>query len=244
MLKKLFKNCVIRIVENPAYNRIVKVLIRNTIVHEKSEKFRRDVVNAQRAFEFENTVLKDVKPFKSYIDLVEATITHVAADRGTWIELGVMTGNSSRLIAKVAKKLGLDMMLHGFDSFEGLPEDWHDRALKGSFAIKEPIFSEPNIRIHKGLFDETLPKFNQTFNEALGFIHLDSDLYSSAKMTFDSFKEKIVPGTVILFDEYWNYPEFLEHEIKAFEEFLMETGLGYEFIGYYKDHMQLSVVIV
>jgi len=244
MIKKFFKKLVVKTVEGSTYNRVVKVLIRNTIVHEKSEKFRRDVVNAQRAFEFESTALKDVKPFNSYSDLDEATLSRVNVDHRTWIELGVMTGDSSRFIAKIAKKLGLEMVLHGFDSFDGLPEDWHNRALKGAFAIKEPVFSEPNIKIHKGLFDDTLPKFNLTFSEPLGFIHLDSDLYSSAKTTFDSFKDKIVPGTVILFDEYWNYPEFLEHEIKAFEEFLSESGLGFEYIGYYKDHMQLSVVIV
>ncbi|MEP5621205.1 MAG: hypothetical protein ABJP82_01350, partial [Hyphomicrobiales bacterium] len=70
-----------------------------------------------------------------------------------------------------------------------------------------------------------------------------SDLYSSAKTAFDELKPFIGKGTVILFDEYWNYPEFMEHEIKAFREFLAQTGLGFEYIGYYPDHMQLSVVI-
>jgi hypothetical protein len=43
---------------------------------------------------------------------------------------------------------------------------------------------------------------------------------------------RIVPGTVIVFDEYWNYPNWKEHEFKAFQEFVNKVGLEYEYLGH------------
>ena len=56
-------------------------------------------------------------------------------------------------------------------------------------------------------------------NEQIGFLHVDSDLYPSAKTAFVSISDYLKPGTVIFFDEYWNYAEYAEHEIKAFKKF-------------------------
>ncbi len=239
----MFKSFVRKIITDRSYTRVVKALIRNAIIHEKSEKFRRDVVNAIQSFEFESNELSDVIAFDSLEGLLKETITRVNPNLSEWIELGVMTGNSARQIAAFATKQNLTMTLHGFDSFEGLPEDWHARAKQGAFAIRQPSFSEPNIKVHVGLFDTTLPIFAAELESQLGFIHVDSDLYSSAKTAFDILGAYIKPGTVILFDEYWNYPEFRDHEIKAFEEFITANNLDFEYIGYYKDHMQLSIII-
>ncbi|MEP3048382.1 MAG: class I SAM-dependent methyltransferase [Hyphomicrobiales bacterium] len=238
-MKKLIQS----LISSAGYTRIVKALIRSSIIHEKSEKFRRDVINAISAAQFEADELQGVKKFPTYDELVSSTIERASNDDHIWVELGVMTGRSARKLVAEAARQGRSAELHGFDSFEGLPEDWHARAKKGAFAIRQPTFSETNIHIHVGLFDETLPVFAKGLKAQIGLIHIDSDLYSSAKTAFDELKPFIGKGTVILFDEYWNYPEFMEHEIKAFREFLAQTGLGFEYIGYYPDHMQLSVVI-
>lgn len=58
------------------------------------------------------------------------------------------------------------------------------------------------------------------------------DLYSSAKTILTLLKKQIVTGTVIQFDEYFNYPSFELHELKAFHEFLDETGFSCDCIGY------------
>lgn len=237
------KKLIQALISSAGYTRIVKALIRSSIIHEKSEKFRRDVVNAMQSAKFEAEELSDVRKLATYDDLVDATVERASASLPVWIELGVMTGRSARKLVAAAAKQSKSVELHGFDSFEGLPEDWHSRAKKGAFAITPPKFKEKNIHIHVGLFDDTLPEFAKGLSGQIGFIHVDSDLYSSAKTAFDTFKPFIDKGTVILFDEYWNYPEFMDHEIKAFREFLDDTGLDFEYIGYYPDHMQLSVVI-
>lgn len=90
-----------------------------------------------------------------------------------------------------------------------------------------------NVVLVKGLFDATLPKFLESYPEVAALIHIDSDIYSSAKTIFDCMKDRIVPGTVIVFDEIDNYPTFREHEIKAFAEFLLSSPhLSYEALLY------------
>lgn len=233
-----------KVVSHPLHVRMVKILIRNALVHEKSYKFRRDVVGAMRSFEFEETEFKDVKGYENHNELVKATLARVKPELTTWIEMGVMTGSSIRLFLKEAEKLSIKPDVHGFDSFEGMPEDWTKMVSKGDLAHPMPHFKEDNVKLHKGWFDDTLPKFaKDELTQQIGFLHVDSDLYSSAKTGFDAFREFLKPGTVILFDDYWNYAEFADHEVKAFKEFIADSGLDFEYIGYNRHHMQASVVL-
>jgi len=61
--------------------------------------------------------------------------------------------------------------------------------------------------------------------------HIDCDLYSSTKTVFDWLKPRIRAGTIV-FDEYFNYPNWHQHEFKAFKEFVEECHVKYEYLGY------------
>ena len=130
---------------------------------------------------------------------------------------------------------------YGFDSFEGLPETsgvW----VKGEFDVKEKLPKvNKNVSLIKGYFNETLPKFLEEYKEKAAFIHIDCDLYSSTKTAFDNIYDRVVPNTVIQFDEYYNYPGWRNHEFKAFQEFCKKYSVEYEYIGI--SHMQVAVVI-
>jgi hypothetical protein len=77
----------------------------------------------------------------------------------------------------------------------------------------------------------------------IGFLHVDCDLYSSTKIVFDLLEPRLAAGAVIVFDEYFNYPEWEEGEYKAFSEFLIRTGLSREFIGYHAKSQQVALVL-
>ena len=77
----------------------------------------------------------------------------------------------------------------------------------------------------------------------LSLVHIDCDLYSSTKTIFANLKDRIVPGTVIVFDEYWNYPGWRDHEFRAFEELLAETGIRAKPFGFVPSHQQAGFVI-
>jgi len=59
---------------------------------------------------------------------------------------------------------------------------------------------------------------------------LDADLYSSTKFVLDKLHDRIVKGTVISFDEIYNYPEYADHEIKAWVEFCNERKISSKWI--------------
>jgi len=138
-----------------------------------------------------------------------------------WAEFGVMLGTSARYFLR---KLPIHGKFYLFDSFEGIPEPWAGNP-KGHFAVKGhaipiPNFHDARTKVIEGWFEDVLP-----INEVFDFIHIDSDLYSSAKTILELSKVRL--GTIILFDEFYGFKEWKEGEYKA----LMEWDRPYKFIA-------------
>jgi hypothetical protein len=149
---------------------------------------------------------------------------------GLILDLGVYKGGSTRALARIYP----NEVIHGFDSFEGLPEDWA-HVPKGSFGeIKGVLPDMPdNVRLYKGWFDDTLPVwFSQNKDRPISILRVDCDIYSSTKTIFNELKPLIKSGTWIVFDELIGYRGWKDHEHKAFMEFINETGFGYEYVAY------------
>ncbi|SDR50079.1 Macrocin-O-methyltransferase (TylF) [Paraburkholderia tuberum] len=170
-------------------------------------------------------------------ELLSKGLSLVKGD-GLICEFGVFSGRSINHIAS-----HVNTEVYGFDSFEGLPERWRDGYGQGFFKVDRLPKVSKNVVLIKGWFDKTLPDFVKSQSKAVAFLHIDCDLYSSTKTIFDNLGEKIKPGCVIVFDEYFNYPGWKEGEIKAFHEFLETHHLKYEYIGYNAKHEQAAVVI-
>ena len=66
----------------------------------------------------------------------------------------------------------------------------------------------------------------------VGFLHIDCDIYSSTKEVFTQLRDRMAPGCVIVFDEYFGYIGFKQHEYRAFHEFIRETGREFRFVSY------------
>lgn len=166
---------------------------------------------------------------------------NLAPQQGLVAEFGVFEGHTIRSIAEFFK----GQMVYGFDSFEGLPESWQHTA-KGAFSTNKVLPKVPeNVTLVAGWFEDTLPTFvREHKGETFRFIHVDCDLYSSTRTIFDRCQEMIVPGTVIQFDEYYNYPHWQQHEHLAFQEFIAATGLTYRYVGLITYHQQVSVQIL
>lgn len=156
---------------------------------------------------------------------------------GLILEFGVASGRTIRHIASVT-----DRMIHGFDSFDGLPETWRPGYEKGAFAQALPAVPDQVI-LHKGLFSDTLPQFLSVYPEPVALLHVDCDLYSSTACVLGLLKDRIRAGTVIVFDEYFNYPGWKNHEHKAFAEFIKDTGLTFNFNSFVASHQQVCVTI-
>jgi hypothetical protein len=153
-------------------------------------------------------------------------------------EFGVFKGESINHVAKLTQKT-----LFGFDSFKGLAEEWGDTWKKGDFIVRKLPKVRSNVTLVEGWFNESLPPFLKQHIGKVGFLHVDCDLYSSCKIIFDLMESRLVPGTVIVFDEYFNYPQWEDGEFKAFQEFLAKTKLSCEFIGYHRNGEQVAVIL-
>jgi predicted O-methyltransferase YrrM len=145
---------------------------------------------------------------------------------GLIMEFGVFSGTSINHIAeRVAPH-----KVYGFDSFKGLPTRWNT-VRKGYFALPEPPKVRDNVELVVGLFEDKLPEFLSKHSELASLIHVDCDLYSSTKTVLDHLTPRIVPGTIIMFDELLNYGGWKLHEFKAFSEFMDASSLKYEYIS-------------
>lgn len=157
---------------------------------------------------------------------------------GHLLEFGVWQGWS---INRVAKEFP-DLHFWGFDSFEGLPEPWvrtraGDSYGQGHFAVPALPNTWKNVTLVKGFFEDSLPGWLEAHPGEIRFAHIDCDLYSASKFVLDTLNARIVPGTIIVFDELcdWEdsgvYDAWEEGEWKALLEWLEATGRRIEVLS-------------
>lgn len=157
---------------------------------------------------------------------------------GLNLEFGVYNGKSIRRLAAL-----LDATIHGFDSFEGIPECWNDEP-KGSYSASGKLPEVPNnVVLYPGWFDKTLPSFIEKQNSPIRILHIDCDLYSSTKTIFDILNKKIIAGTVIIFDEFIGYKSWQEDEFKAFIEASIQYNWKYQFLSFSFVTKQVALMI-
>ncbi len=193
---------------------------------------------------FVKTTLTNARAFESDAEIFRFASDQVAVD-GLFVELGTYKGRTANFLAALNSR----KTIYTFDSYQGLPIDWD----KGDLLIPGNLFAWPkgeplpsfllNVELKKGWFSETLPKFVELQDEPIAFLHVDCDIYESTAQGLDLLGPKMVGGTVILFDEFYNYPNFRNHELKAFEEFLEKYGFQPEYIAYNAFHEQVAVRI-
>lgn len=129
-----------------------------------------------------------------------------------YLEFGVFKGESIRFWAGMNPHP--ESRFFGFDSFEGLPEDWRPGQDKGHFSVAGnlPDIRDPRVRFLKGWFDDTVPPFAREFKSKHRLVlHLDADLYSSTMLPLMHFSPFMTKGTLLLFDEFYDR----DHEFKA-----------------------------
>ena len=146
---------------------------------------------------------------------------------GLAAEFGVWEGYSIRYFAKHFQ------FIYGFDSFRGLHEDWvgHD-LLKGNFDLKGILPLVPaNVRLVPGWFDHTIPLFLHEHRENFSFVHVDSDTYEAAKTVLSLIGDRLRSGTVLVFDEYFGFHGWQHGEYQAWQEFVADNNLRYEYVG-------------
>ncbi len=179
----------------------------------------------------------DAPYFEKHDKLVKYVVGE-ATKPGLYLEFGVGRGKSIRWIGAET-----DRAVYGFDSFDGIPEYWNGNPI-GAFSQSKLPKVPDNVKFQVGLFDETLPDFLEEHSEPVSFLHVDCDLYSSTVTIFASLGSRLQEGAIVLFDEYYNFPRWQEHEYRAFQEFVAMSGVEFEYIAWSATGQQVAVRIL
>ena len=189
---------------------------------------------------FINEHMIKVKVFDDKYKLLKYAVNNIQSD-GLILEFGVYRGTTVNQIAELLP----NNKIYGFDSFEGLPETWRSGYEKGEFRSNHLPDVRSNVELVKGWFDDSIPRFCAKHNnQKIAFIHVDCDLYSSTKCIFNNLIEMFATETILLFDEFFNYPGWEKGEYKAFQEFLTDNKLICEYLGYVKNYEQCAVKVI
>jgi hypothetical protein len=144
-----------------------------------------------------------------------------------FLEFGVWEGYSIRRFSKLFQNAS--SRFYGFDSFEGLPEQWEEKG-KGYFSTKGsvPLVDDSRVQFVKGWFQNTVPKFFRENPRVVSakniVVHFDADLYSSTLFLLNLLGQWI-PRYHFVFDE------FSGHETRALYNFLQSSGARVELLG-------------
>lgn len=155
--------------------------------------------------------LKRFRYFSEMMDRIESVT-------GDIVECGVGHGKSLFFLVCLSKMENRGRKIWGFDSFEGFPSPTQqDESIRKSVAgewgrtsvaLVEDIvtsggidtdYVRSNLTLIPGFFEASLDKYR---GDGIALLHVDCDLYESTKEVLRQLYERIVPGGVVLFDEY------------------------------------------
>jgi len=164
---------------------------------------------------------------------------------GLVCEFGVGGGRSMRMTQEI---LPLDVSIHGFDTFTGLPQAWGTEPA-GAYSTGGVV---PNIDgkvfFHKGLFGDTIRPFLEEAGDGayLAYANIDCDLYSSTLDILESLVERraVVAGTILVFDEYIGHPTWRQDEFRAWRECCKRFGWKYEYLAFSLGTKQAVVRVI
>ena len=144
------------------------------------------------------------------------------------LEFGVFKGSSINIFSSYLKNINYE--IYGFDSFEGINEDWYGTSkTKKSFNNFGQIPNvNKNVIIIKGLIQNTLCEFLKKNKEKkIVFVHMDLDTYESSIFVLQQIKPYLSRSCIILFDEIYNVPGWSVGEYKALTDNFKESEYSF-----------------
>lgn len=174
--------------------------------------------------------------FKLYDFLIETELNDDPID---YLEFGVSKGVSFKWWMDQLKNE--ETRFYGFDTFNGLPEDWGPFK-KGDMSNGDvpPEYDDTRYTFYQGVFQKTLFDFLKEYkSDKRKIVHMDADLYSATLFVLTTIHPYLNKGDIILFDEF-NVPM---HEFKAFQEWTEAFYVEYKVLGQVNNFYQMALTI-
>ena len=174
------------------------------------------------------------------------------------LDLGVWIGWSTRLVSDAC-----DRTVYGFDTFEGLVEDWQidDQIVfkRGTFSLTGPdaerLMRDTGVSLHDGLPDALGRKVEfirgSTYDTLAPFLadrpaapirlfHMDLDTYESCLHALETCKDRFIEGSILVFDEYL----VTNSEMRAFYEFQSQYELEWRYRAWGLEIMEMNAEMI
>jgi hypothetical protein len=199
--------------------------------------------------EYNKLLLKNnfYRPIRNHVDregMYEFVMNefNLTTKKIAYLEFGVCSGISFNKFLTLNSNF--ESRFYGFDTFEGLPEDWGGFYKKGDMSHEIPGLEDNRAIYIKGLFQDSLVPFlsekSEVVKEAdIRIIHLDADLYSSTIFSLSILYPYLKKGDILFFDEY-SVPM---HEFKALKEFTENFYVKIRPLTAVNNYYQMSFMI-
>ena len=229
ILKKLIINPIVFVISKLVYFVLTKLELINFYPNPHGGVI--DILNhnsIRESAKYFEPYLDKIVMFKKKEDLWKFALSKIEKNQNVF-EFGVFKGESINFMSSIRP----DLNFFGFDSFEGLQEDWGGSEFRKShFDLKGNLPKvNSNVKLIKGWFNKSLPDFLKNFNSIISLINIDCDTYESSKEILMILEKQIISGTIIIFDEYFGYPGWEYGEKKAFIEFVEKRNLKYTYLA-------------
>jgi O-methyltransferase len=157
-----------------------------------------------------------------------------------YLEFGVASGSSFFWWMK--KNTNPGSLFRGFDTFEGLPEDWGGFK-KGAMAFEQTQVNDGRAEFIKGIFQDSLFPFIESNKSLLStkpkIIHMDADLFSSTIFVLSQLYPYLKKGDIIFFDEF----NVANHEFLAFKIFTEAFYVKLRPVGAVNNFYQTAFIV-
>jgi len=168
-----------------------------------------------------------VPAYRNRPELLEAVLPLIPAN-GDLAEFGVFKG----AVTWFVRPRFPDRTYHAFDSWQGVPESMGLAVDKFGFSLDGRVPDlPPATTIHTGWFEDTLPKWRAQCDASIAFAYIDCDLYESVRTVLEAIADRLRPGSIVIFDDWFNFPNWQAHSFRAAHEWTERHGLTLEPIG-------------
>jgi hypothetical protein len=172
-------------------------------------------------------------------ELLESIIPRIPAD-GDLAEFGVFKGAVTRFM----RPRFPSRIYHAFDSFHGVPEAMSLSVHQNAFDLGGNIPDlPPGTTVHAGWFEDTIPRWREHFDAPIAWAYIDCDLYESVCAVLEGLTDRIRPGTILSYDDWYNFPNWQQHSLKATREWTDRTGIKLTPIAYTTREHSVTFVV-
>jgi hypothetical protein len=196
----------------------------NQVLHRRSQN--KSYRLSPESIGFVEKNFRFAQPAISDSEVLRIGSDYVSID-GEFLVFGVGSGQALNFLAA----LNPTETIYGFDSFK------HKKAVT-------PFLH--NVKIIEGQFKKSLPHFSQMtlLSRQVAFLYINCHSYKSTKEVFLWLRDHLADRSVIVFDEFYNFPGYENEEYKAFQEFLVDNQFDVEYLSYNTENEQVAVRLV